>query len=375
MEKRGHIIKSSYSTNKKGQNVHPSCLSNMSSQMHTSLESIPNESLSSESEDYHTINKYESEERANLVLERDALRAFKNKDEASFTKILSKTECVKNRDKGVILATSAGWIEAVDKLLIRKPSSWVYNNDLRYGSDVLVGYYFENVVQKGASESFDKRWMIRKALIQTIKHKRYDIFTLLLTAVDVDFCDDIQDSYNYQSYWHTGRHQKHENQDNPLYHIFEYCTETHEIRQFLRPLLEKINSKTPYRLLLDSLGHLSRSGDTEMISEIFSKALPRLENETYNLESILRDAIKDGMDEVVKCAIEHLDKFFPGYNNPENILLAVISKRLSIIQWLVQNRHNSYTLKEYGDYDAKELKNFLKKANAQELYDQIIRSN
>ena len=96
----------------------------MSSQMHSSLESIPDESSSDESENfYYKFDKSEAEKRADLVLERDALRAFENKDEASFIKILSKTECVKIRDKGVIIATSVGWIEAVDKLLIRHPSS------------------------------------------------------------------------------------------------------------------------------------------------------------------------------------------------------------------------------------------------------------
>ena len=90
--------------------------------MHSPLESIPNESSSDESENvYYKFDKSEAEKRANLVLERDALRAFKNKDEASFIEILSKTTSVEMRDKGVMLGTSAGWIEAVDKLLIRHP--------------------------------------------------------------------------------------------------------------------------------------------------------------------------------------------------------------------------------------------------------------
>jgi hypothetical protein len=323
--------------------------------MHSPLPSIPKESPPSGSDDDHyDFSEYESERRANLILERDALRAFKSNDEASFIAILSKTTCVRMRDKGVIMATSAGWIEAVDKLLIRNPS-FSYRGDFGFRNDVLMKYYFECVVQKKASESFDERWMIRKALIQAIKHKRYEIFMLLLTVTDVDFCDD--------------------NLDNPLSHIFEYCPQVNELRQFLRPLLEKISSKTPFHLVRDVVRHIFRTEDTEMISEFFNNQFPKLHNIAYVVQWLLKDAIENGIVEMAKCMLDHMDKFSPGYNSPSNIHTAVCSKKLSIVQCLVQNRHNSYTLEQYGEYAARMLKDFLAKANAPELYDQIIRSD
>ena len=160
--------------------------------------------------------------------------------------------------------------------------------------------------RKKHPRSFDKRWMIRKALLQAIKHKRHEIFMLLLTVIDVDFCD--------------------KENDNPLSHIFEYCTEIHEIRQFLRPLLEKIGLKPPSYPLRDFVKHLSRTGDTELISELFDNLLPKYKYKLHDLEWLLDDAIENGMDEVAKCMIEHMDKFFPGYNNPDNLHAAVIQR-------------------------------------------------
>ena len=61
----------------------------------------------------------ESDDDTHMILERDALRAFNNKDEASFIDILSKTPSLEMRDKGVMQAASVGWVEAVEQLLIR----------------------------------------------------------------------------------------------------------------------------------------------------------------------------------------------------------------------------------------------------------------
>lgn len=284
----------------------------------------------------------ESDDDTHMILERDALRAFNNKDEASFIDVLSKTTSLEMRDKGVMQAASVGWVEAVDKLLIRSPSS-------------PKSPYFK--VQRKRGRSSHSRSSIQAALLQAIKDKRYEIFMMLLPVTGADFC--------------------HNSFDNPLSYALRYCTEVHELKQFLRIILAKITSRTTPRDISHHLADLCRTGDTELIPEFFNKLFPKCEgkDELMRVERALRSAIHDGRDEVMECLIEQLNKFFPGYNNPTNLYSAVEARKLSILRYLVQHHHNSYTLKQYGEHDARMLNDFLKKANAQELYDQISRTN
>lgn len=296
----------------------------------------------------------ESESHALMELEKEALEAFKNNDEASFTDILSRTPSLLGRDKGVMLATSAGWTQAVDKLLIRNHSTTKYPY-FEGINDVLMCYYFNYVVPETVPGLPSPRWLIQKALLQAIKHKRYEIFMMLLPVVGVNFVDNSI--------------------DGPFTYAYDYCIEAPDLTRFLRPILAAMSPRTSPMIISRYLIDLSYTGHTEMIPEFFDKLFPRYMSESRKAEVALKNSICNGKDEMMKCLFEQLERFFPGYNNAANLYLAVEAKNLSIIRYLVQNHHHSYSLDEYGLQGAVMLEHFLKKVNALELYDIIIRSD
>ena len=151
----------------------------------TSEEPLPNEP----DDKYTAITEGDSVESDLLALEQGALVAFKNNDEDSFINILSKTSSLLVRDKGVMLATQAGWTKAVKSLLITDPPSSDYPRDIGH-NDVLMHYYFTQLVPEKVPGSLNLRWLIQKALFESIKYTHFDIFKVLLPVVGVDFIDD-----------------------------------------------------------------------------------------------------------------------------------------------------------------------------------------
>ena len=79
-----------------------------------------------------------------LQLELEALNAFKNNDERAFIDTLSKTSSLHVRDKGVLLATEAGWTLAVQSLL-RINTDSLYTEDIDH-NDALMAHYFTHLV-------------------------------------------------------------------------------------------------------------------------------------------------------------------------------------------------------------------------------------
>ena len=289
-----------------------------------------------------------------LALEQDALNAFKNNDEASFTNILSKTSSLLVRDKGVMLATQKGWTQAVRSLLITNPPSSEYPRGVGR-NDILMHYYFTQLVPEKVPGSCDPRWLIQKALLESIKLKHYDILKMLLPVVGVDFVDN--------------------NFEDPFSYAFRYCTEIHELKQFLRLLISKISPRTPPEIIARYLIDLSYTKDTELMPVLFKKLFLKHKDDLIGPEVALKNSIHEGESKMVKCLIEQLEKFLPNYNNQINLYVAVEAEKLSILQYLIQHHHNSYALKEYGVQNARVLADFLQKANAKELYGKIISSN
>lgn len=326
-----------------------------SARMDPSARLTRGEPLSNKSEDEHVfITQTSPVDRDDLLkLEQDALNAFTRKDEKSFTNILMKSSLLFVRDKGVMLATFAGWTQAVKQLLITNPSSSEYmEGTIR--TDLLLNYYFTHLVPEKIPGSCDPRWLVQKALLQSIKHKLYDIFTMLLPVVGVDFVDN---SCHY-----------------PFDYAFRYCTGVNELKQFLRPLFAKIGPRTPFGVFAQNLIDLSYTGDTELIPILFKKFSQKVKNNLTGPQVALKQSIRKGRDEMVRCLIEQLEKFVPYYNNQINLHIAVEAQKLSILQYLIHHHHNSYALREYGAENAKALENFLKKAKSPELYHQVISS-
>lgn len=318
-------------------------------------QSIPKESHSGKTSGKSVgATQPESESHALMGLEQEALKAFKRNDEASFTDILSRTTSLLVRDKGVMLATPAGWTQAVDRLLIRNHSTTKYPY-FEGIDDVLMGHYFRYVVPETIPGLPNPRWLIQKALLQAIKHKRYEIFMMLLPVVGVSFVDNRI--------------------DGPFSYTFNYCTEARDMRRFLRPILAAMSPRTSPTVISRYLIDLSRTGNTELIPEFFDKLFPKYKSELRGAEVALKTSICGGRNEMVKCLVQQLERFFPGYNNSTNLYTAVEAENLPIIRYLVQNYHNSYTLEEYGIQGAVMLEYFLQKVNAPELYGIVIRSD
>ena len=309
-------------------------------------------SLDKSKDKYTSTTEEESVESDLLALEQDALNAFKDKDETSFIDILSKTSSLLVRDKGVMLATQMGWTQAVKSLLITNPPSSSYPYDIAR-NDVLMHYYFTHLVPEKVPGSCDPRWLIQKALLESIKLKHYDIFKMLLPVVGVDFSDNSCET--------------------PFSYAFRYCTEIHELKSFLKLLFSKISPRTPTEVIDRNLIKLSNTGDTELIPVLFKKLFPECENDLTGPEVALKQSIRKGRNEMVECLIEQLEKFIPDYNNQFNLYVAVEAEKLPIIQYLTKHHHNSYALKNYGVQNARVLQSFLQKVNLPELYYQIIR--
>ena len=309
-------------------------------------------SLDKSNDKYASTTEEESVASDLSALERDALNAFKDKDETSFINVLSKTSSLLVRDKGVMLATQMGWTQAVKSLLITNPPSSSYPRYIGR-TDVLMHYYFTHLVPEKVPGSFDPRWLIQKALLESIKLKHYDIFKMLLPVVGVDFIDSSCET--------------------PFSCAFRYCTEIHELKLFLKSLFSKISPRTPSEVIARNLIKLSYTKDTELIPVLFKKLSPRCEKDLTGPEVALKQSIHEGENEMVRCLVEQLEKFIPNYNNQFNLYVAVEAEKLPIIQYLTEHHHNSYALKDYGVQNARVLQNFLQKVNLPELYSQIIR--
>lgn len=154
--------------------------------------------------------------------------------------------------------------------------------------------------------------------------------------------------------------------------LFEYCKEVQELKQFLRPLIAKIGPQTSPQRISRCLIDVSYTGDTELIPILLKKLSPNSEDGLFGLKVALSSSIQDGAEKMVKCLIKFLEKVVPDYNSPVNLYTVVELEKLSIVKYLAQHHHNSYTLEEYGTNHARMLESFLKRTNAQEMYDKII---
>lgn len=276
-----------------------------------------------------------------------AVDAFHKNDRKLFAKIISKTTSLYVHDCAVILAAEVDWIEVVEQLLTRETSE-IYEYPVWTDSLSIVFLQLNDSCTIKGSEG---RWLLKMAVLSSVKKHNEAIFNLLAPVAGVDFTDICG--------WDV------------VEHVVSSQLDLDAKKKWLRSIIKYIDQSTSCPLLESAIYHCAKIQLGEPLPYLLDCLFSTNKDPSSSVITALSIAIENHHWQIARCIIDGFRKAgipinrIPMYD-------AVDTESIEMVKHLYQSGCNSFPLQLYGERPARDLHTLLLKNNLGELYPLII---
>lgn len=276
-----------------------------------------------------------------------ALKAFQEKDQRLFVKIISETMSLYVRDDAVRLAAEVGWIKVAEQLLIRETSD-IYEYPVWPAP---LSIEFVSLSNNCAVRGSKGRWLLKTAVLSAVKKNREVIFNLLAPVAGISFIDvcsgDLFDN------------------------ITNSQMDSNVKKKWVRLIAGYVDEKASRSLLENAIYHCAEYQLVERLPYLLKCLSLAKKAPSHTTMAALSVAIEEHHQKVARYIIDGLKKAAIPIDLT-SMYAAEEAEDIKMIEYLCQNGCNSFPLELYGKNPALSLRRLLLKNNREELYHLII---
>ena len=293
--------------------------------------------------DRRPLNNYDRKIRD---INRRAVKAFREKNQELFTKIILETKSLYVRDDAVRLAAEVGWMEVAERLLIRKTaSSYMYPV---YPAPLTMA--FAKLNNDCDIRKPEGRSLLKMAVFSAVMKGSEEAFNLLALIVGIDFAD------------FAGR--------GVIQHVASSKMDLDMKKKWMHLIVKHIDQNVSNSIVGDAIYYCAELQLVEHLPYLMNCLFFTCKNMTWVMAP-LGVAIKDKNEQVVHCIVNELKK--ASIPISERAMYAAKSNNnVEMVLYLYENGCHSFPLQVYGEGPARDLYNFLLKNNLESIYSSIV---